>query len=125
MPLQLFPRTEIGLGIGIVLLAMSAAFARWAFVTMRTFGTSANPYKPTRAIATDGPFQYSRNPIYVAMTGLYVGLAFMVNTLWPLILLPFLLAVMIWGVIEREERTLASQFGETYLAYKSKVRRWL
>jgi protein-S-isoprenylcysteine O-methyltransferase Ste14 len=111
--------------MGGFLFVLSAAFARWAFLTMRQFGTSANPKKPSEALATNGPFQFSRNPIYVAMTGLYVGLDFIVNSVWPLMLLPPLLLIMNWGVIRREERYLSSQFGEAYAAYKSRVRRWL
>lgn len=59
------------------------------------------------------------------MTGLYVGLDFMVNFAWPLILLGPLLLLMDWGVIRREERYLSVKFGDAYAGYKSKVRRWL
>jgi len=111
--------------LGALLLLMSAAFARWAFVTMRQAGTSANPRKPSLALATGGPFQLSRNPIYLAMTGLYLGIALLGNSWWPLLMLLPLLLVMHYGVILREERYLATQFGEIYLAYKASSRRWL
>ena len=110
---------------GGCIFALSAAFARWSFLTMRRFGTTANPRKPSEALATSGPFQFSRNPIYVAMTGLYVGLDVIVNSAWPLMLLVPLLLFMDWGVIRREERYLAEKFGAIYTAYQSSVRRWL
>ena len=111
--------------IGALLFLLSASFARWSFLTMRRHDTSANPRAQSAALVTSGPFAISRNPIYVAMTGLYLGIALLVNSWWPVTILPVLLGVMHWGVIVREERYLAAQFGEVYLRYKEKVRRWL
>ena len=59
------------------------------------------------------------------MAILYIGLTFLVNTPWPLLLLPFVLVVMQRGVIEREERYLERKFGNEYLSYKARVRRWI
>jgi protein-S-isoprenylcysteine O-methyltransferase Ste14 len=59
------------------------------------------------------------------MALLYVGITLLVNTVWPLLLLPFVLAVVQRGVIEREERYLEQKFGDKYMSYKSRVRRWL
>lgn len=123
-PLAL-PTAEAAQLVGALLLLASAAFARWAFVTMGRAGTSASPRQASVALTTDGPFAYSRNPIYVAMTGLYLGFAAVVGAGWPLVLLPALLAAMHWGVVLREERYLAEQFGVPYLAYCARVRRWL
>jgi len=106
-------------------MAISAAFARWAFVTLRRAGTSANPYQPSVALTTTGPFRFSRNPIYLAMTGLYLGTSLLVNSVWPLLLFAPLMLVMHHGVILKEERYLSATFGEAYAAYKSGVRRWL
>jgi protein-S-isoprenylcysteine O-methyltransferase Ste14 len=111
--------------MGLFLLILSGAFARWAFVTMGQMGTSASPREQSSALVTHGPFKVSRNPIYVAMTGLYLGISLLVDSLWPLLFLIPLLVIMHWGVILREERYLARQFGEPYLAYKSSTRRWL
>ena len=111
--------------LGVILLLMSAAIARWAFVTLQQAGTSANPRKASIALATSGPFRLSRNPIYLAMTGLYLGIALIGNAWWPLLLLAPLLLVMHYGVVLREERHLEKQFDESYLAYKAISRRWL
>lgn len=124
-PISIFSATPAHEILAGLLLVLSGAFARWAFLTMRRLGTTANPKKPSEALVTDGPFRISRNPIYVAMTGLYLGLAFLVNSAWPLILLVPLLIVMQWGVILREERYLSGKFGSEYTAYSSRVRRWL
>ncbi len=124
-PIPIFPATPAHEILAGLLLFLSGAFARWAFLTMRRWGTTANPRKPSEVLATSGPFRISRNPIYVAMTGLYVGLAFLVNSAWLLILLVPLLMVMQWGVILKEERYLSGKFGDQYTAYRSRVRRWL
>ena len=110
---------------GLIFLLLSGFLARWAFLSMKNIGTSANPRKPSGALAKNGPFSFSRNPIYVAMTGLYLGISLLGNAVWPLIFLPFLLMLMHHGVILREEAYLAKQFGEAYLEYKSKTPRWL
>lgn len=110
---------------GLALIALSAAGLRWAFVMMRRAETTASPYKPANRLTTDGPFRYSRNPIYVAMTGGYLGIALLANSLWLLLLLVPLLLVMEFGVIRREERHLAARFGEDYAVYRAAVRRWL
>ena len=124
-PLALFTTVHAHQIFGCLIFVVSGAFARWSFLTMRRLGTSANPGIPSEALVTDGPFRFSRNPIYVAMTGLYLGLDFMINAVWPLILLAPLLLLMNWGVIRNEEFYLDEKFGETYKSYKSKVRRWL
>lgn len=110
---------------GGLLLLLGGSFARWSFVVMKNRGTSANPRTQSEALTTDGPFKLSRNPIYVAMTILYSGMALLGNSLWPFLFLLPLLATMHWGVVLREERYLTQRFGEDYLAYKTRTRRWL
>ncbi|MEO6145675.1 MAG: isoprenylcysteine carboxylmethyltransferase family protein [Sulfuriferula sp.] len=124
-PIRLFSTTYSHIVLGSCIFALSAAFARWAFVVMRKMGTTANPDKPSEALTTSGPFRFSRNPAYVAMTGLYMALCFIGNAGWPLILLGPLLLIMYWGVIRKEENYLSEKFGQSYLVYKSEVRRWL
>ncbi len=111
--------------IGIFFLSMSGIFAYWAFATMRSLGTSPDPRKPSTALSTHGAFAYSRNPIYVAMTGLYLGISLIINSLWLVLFLIPTLILMQWGVIVREERYLTEKFGQEYIAYTQQVRRWL
>lgn len=92
---------------------------------MRRVNTSADPYQPSGALVTEGPFYLSRNPIYLAMTVMYIGAALVVGSLWLLMFLLPLLAVMHWGVIVPEERYLANKFGDAYAHYRSRVARWL
>jgi protein-S-isoprenylcysteine O-methyltransferase Ste14 len=76
-------------------------------------------------LVTDGPFRYTRNPAYLAFAVIYVGIASVANALWAILLLPATLFVIRRGVIEREERYLEREFGEEYLSYKARVRRWV
>ncbi len=92
---------------------------------MHRAGTNVNPYKPTSGLVVNGPFRFTRNPIYLAFTLLYGGIAALVNALWAILLLPILLVIMRCGVIEREERYLEQKFGQEYLRYKERVRRWI
>jgi protein-S-isoprenylcysteine O-methyltransferase Ste14 len=71
-----------------------------------------------------GPYAFSRNPMYLAWTLVYVGIAFVANAAWPLLLLPVVLLVT-HAVILREERSLERRFGAAYRRYKTSVRRYL
>jgi protein-S-isoprenylcysteine O-methyltransferase Ste14 len=92
---------------------------------MRRAGTNILPNKPTLTIVTEGPFRFTRNPLYVTNALFYTGLTLVFNTPWPLLLLAPMLLVVHWGIIRREEEYLEAKFGDAYLAYKARVRRWL
>jgi len=110
---------------GVFILASGIFLARWGRRTMVAAGTNVIPNKPTLAIVTEGPFRYTRNPLYIGATLAYVGLALIFNSFWPLALLPPLLVVVHWGVVRREERYLEAKFRTQYLVYKESVRRWI
>ena len=91
----------------------------------RRLGTRMEPWKPTTALSTDGLYRFSRNPIYVGFTLMYLGFAAAMDSLIALaFVLPCLLVVDRF-VIQREERYLAAKFGADYEAYRARVRRWL
>src|SRR5262245_55580337 len=115
----------VAVGLGAAIVLAGAAGSVWALLAMRRARTSVNPYKPTAALVSDGPYRFLRNPIYLADAVIYLGLAAALNTWWPVALLPVVLGVMQSGVIAREERYLERRFGEEYLQYKRRVRRWL
>ncbi|HKJ09819.1 MAG TPA: isoprenylcysteine carboxylmethyltransferase family protein [Gammaproteobacteria bacterium] len=124
-PLPVFSAPVLLRGLGILILAVGAIVIRWAFVTtQRTRANVARGDRPA-ALVVRGPFRFSRNPVYVGMTALYLGGAFLANSVWMLFLLVPLLVIMHWGVIVREERFLERQFGDAYLLYKSVTPRWL
>ena len=126
---RVFPRPFLPAGVarplGMTLIGLSFLFWPPAIMAMRRRQTSVLPDVPTTAIVTDGPFRYSRNPIYLSFTLLYAGIASFRNALWAIALLPAVLRVMRQGVIEREERYLARKFGAEYVRYTRQVRRWM
>jgi protein-S-isoprenylcysteine O-methyltransferase Ste14 len=88
-------------------------------------GTAVEPWKPTTAIVSTGPYRFTRNPAYVGMALVYTGIAVMSDALWVLLPLPLVLLIIDRGVIAREERYLERKFGQEYLDYKGRVRRWV
>lgn len=85
--------------------------------------TGLSPYKPTSALATGGICGCTRNPLYLALTLIYVGIAIATNRLWLPPLVVALLVVIRYGVMG-EERYLESKFGDDF-RYRTRVRRWI
>ena len=96
--------------------------------SLRSFRQRQNDPRPWRedtALVEESVYRYTRNPMYVGMALAYATIALACNALWPLLLLvPVILAIRYY-VIAREERYLTRQFGQPYLDYCSRVRRWL
>lgn len=107
------------------LLAACLGLAGSAVFLFRRAGTTPNPMRSTTAIVLHGPYRFTRNPMYVGLVALYVSLSLFVNSVWPLVLLPVVIAVVQRQVIVREEAYLEGKFGEQYRAYKARVRRWI
>jgi protein-S-isoprenylcysteine O-methyltransferase Ste14 len=91
----------------------------------RRAGTEVQTSRPTSAIVDSGLYRFSRNPIYLGLSTIHLGVAVADNNAWlPILLLPVLL-VLRYGVIAREEAYLERRFGPHYATYKARVRRWL
>jgi len=88
-------------------------------------GTAIIPYKPATTLVTTGIYRWTRNPMYLGMALLYVGAAFLLNSLPALVLLPAVLAIIQSQVISREEAYLKRAFGAEYAAYQRRVRMWI
>jgi protein-S-isoprenylcysteine O-methyltransferase Ste14 len=81
--------------------------------------------RPANSLQTTGIYAVSRNPMYLSLLLIYTGLSFLVGNWWTLLLLPLLAAIVNHFIIRPEERYLERAFGQAYLDYKVKVRRWL
>ncbi len=106
--------------ISCSLFAIIPALQRF-FVTKNTLIT----IKPASSLQTTGIYAYSRNPMYLGLANLYTGLAVFFGNPWTFLLLPALILVIYYFVIRKEEQYLHHAFGEQYVLYKSKVRRWI
>lgn len=111
--------------IGLAAIGLGLALAVWCFWHFMKAGTNIPTNRPVQALVTDGPYRLSRNPIYVALTVVSAGIALAVPSLWMLVAIVPVLAVMNEGVIKREEALLARMFGADYDAYRGRVRRWI
>ena len=124
LPVPFLPRF-MRAWLGGVFMGAGLMFGLSAFRVMRNAHTPIDPREPVTSIVTSGPFMVTRNPIYVGLTLLYAGISVLANAFWPFLLLPITLRIMNRGVIQREEQYLERKFGEQYLSYKQRVRRWL
>lgn len=115
------PLEWIGFGVLIVGVLLSV----WGFVTFRLARTAVIPHHAASQLVTNGPYRFTRNPMYVGLTIAYAGGAAVINSAWPLILLPVVLIVLVRSVVSREEQYLTDAFGDEFAAYRSRVRRWL
>jgi protein-S-isoprenylcysteine O-methyltransferase Ste14 len=123
-PLPIFVR-PVAPVLGTLLSIFGAGSAAWGRKIMVQGGTNVSPMKPSTAIVTEGPFRFSRNPLYVGLTSLFIGLSLLIGTWWGCLLFFPAVLVLHYGVVVREERYLEQKFGDRYLSYKNAVRRYL
>jgi len=111
--------------LGALPIAMALLVGFWGAVQFRRHDTTIIPFEQSTALIAKGPYRYSRNPLYISMTLILVGLWILLGSLSPVVVVP----LFVWWISSRfianEERHLEAQFGRTYLEYKAKVRRWL
>jgi protein-S-isoprenylcysteine O-methyltransferase Ste14 len=110
---------------GVVFLLLGPPLAFSALRAMRNAGTNVHPAKPTLTIVREGPYRFTRNPMYLALCFLQVALGFFMNDWITLLFVVPLVLILHYGVILREEKYLEAKFGEAYLQLKRDVRRWL
>jgi protein-S-isoprenylcysteine O-methyltransferase Ste14 len=111
--------------VGLVLVAAFVVWNGWALLLFGRHRTGLLPGQETRVMLERGPFAVSRNPLYLGMLVLSVGLALLLPTFWGLVLTPIAVALVEWGAIRPEERFLRERFGPAYEEYAGRVRRWL
>lgn len=110
---------------GSIVFVIGAAFAGWGWLTFHHAGTTRVPGETSTALVTWGPYQFTRNPMYVGLSVAYVGEAGILHHIIPVILLPLTIAYVNRVVIPVEENLLRAVFGAEYERYANRVRRWL
>jgi protein-S-isoprenylcysteine O-methyltransferase Ste14 len=108
------PLLAAGLGVGVV-----------ALLQFRADRTPFDPTAPATALATQGIYRFTRNPMYVGALAAFTGLGLWLQNTWLLLLMPPLALALLLLAIKREEAYLERRFGEAYRTYKTKVRRWI
>lgn len=111
--------------LGGTLVALGCSFMMWARLLFTSQNTTLFVGKQSSQLVCEGPFRFSRNPMYLGVMGSLLGLALWVGTLPMYMTVPMTFFIFNLFHIPREERMLREVFGERYLAYSETVRRWL
>lgn len=121
VPLAFWPRMLIGavvaLGGAVMILTANVWFKRT--------GQHPAPWKPSPELVLKGIYRHTRNPMYVGMTLIQLGLGVALDSGWMAVLSLLALVTVHFMAVRPEEAYLAEKFGEGYLRYKARVRRYL
>ena len=125
MPLSLVFARGLRLAAAVLILACGVSLVASARILFKRTGQNQIPWKPTPELILQGPYRFTRNPMYVGVTLFVIGLGLAVNNLWiSLFAAPALLVVHFIAVLP-EERYFAAKFGESYRSFLAQVRRYL
>lgn len=125
LPLGFASQSGLRVALGLAVVALGVAALAWTLVWMRRTHQDPDPREPSPELIVGGPFRWSRNPIYVGMTLIQIGVGIALGNAWLLLLLVPTVAVLQREVIAKEEAYLTRKFGDAYVAYQRSVRRWL
>jgi protein-S-isoprenylcysteine O-methyltransferase Ste14 len=123
-PMSVVPAT-LALPLGVASIAFALVLVILGFRELRRHKTTIRPDEPSSAIVKTGPYRFTRNPLYVSLSALQLGIGLWTNILWVVVMLIPVWIVMTTQVIAREEAYLERAFGEEYSSYKASVRRWI
>jgi protein-S-isoprenylcysteine O-methyltransferase Ste14 len=114
------PARVIGYGLGVAGLSLMA----WGFLTLQRANTTIWPNRRAGHLVTGGAFAFRRNPIYMGEILMFLGLAELTHNIWFAVMAPlFAIAILVLAILP-EERHLEERFGQDYLDYKERTRRW-
>lgn len=111
--------------LGWTLIALGLSLFVWTLFTFWRHHTTVNPYQAASNLCVDGPFRWTRNPIYLGDWFIFAGASLLLATWWPLVFVLPVWFIIRYGVIRHEEAHLEARFGEQYRDFRSRVRRWL
>jgi protein-S-isoprenylcysteine O-methyltransferase Ste14 len=116
---ELFRLPGIGDAVGLPTILVGIGLCAWSVFEAREMDISSPP-----TLLTSGPYALSRNPMYVGWSLIYLGIAFIANSVWIISLFPAVIAYVHFVDIPREEQLLQQQFGQEFLDYQKRVRRY-
>jgi protein-S-isoprenylcysteine O-methyltransferase Ste14 len=117
-----FPASQL---LGVLIVAIALANDIWCARLFARHNTTILPHRAASHLVTEGPFRWSRNPIYVSHVALVFGLGLLLSSSFTLLSTPLLALLLQKLSIEPEERRLTAKFQDQYLAYMAHTRRWL
>ena len=111
--------------LGLVPMAVGAGLAVWGSRLFAKAGTNIIPFTRSTALVTTGAFSFSRNPMYSGMIAFLVGTALLLDHPLPWLVPPAFALIIQFGFVRHEEKLMEQTFGQSYLDYKARVRRWV
>ncbi|HEX5410541.1 MAG TPA: isoprenylcysteine carboxylmethyltransferase family protein [Terriglobia bacterium] len=120
-----FSATPLISEVGALVFLAGAGLAAWGWLLFRRARTTRVPGRASSTMVIWGPYRFTRNPMYLGLTIAYLGEAGILRQLWPVLLLPLVLAYLNWIVIPVEEEKLRQVFGTRYEKYRARVGRWV
>ena len=114
-----------GNAAGLLPLLLGIALNHISDKTLKRHGTTVNPFEEPTTLLTTGVFSFSRNPMYLGMVLILLGVALLLGSLSPFIIVPLFAIAMDRIFVNSEETILARRFGDQWKIYQANVRRWL
>lgn len=111
--------------LGVIPLGVALGVVLWAAQIFQRAGTTIKPFETSSTLVVHGPYQVSRNPIYLGMVSGLVGVGVALGSVTPFLIVPIFAYLIDRRFIRAEEALLEQSFGSQYGAYKQRVRRWL
>jgi len=119
---RIFPASFL---VGATAVVIGMVLILWAVRLFAKAGTTIKPFEASTKMIVGGPYRWSRNPIYLGMVIILLGIGFTLGTLTPFAILPLFVWLIQKNVIAHEEAMLDKSFGPAYAEYKKRIRRWL
>jgi protein-S-isoprenylcysteine O-methyltransferase Ste14 len=110
---------------GTLLILAGFIIVLWSAFLFNTAGTPIRPFEESTQLVSAGMYRYTRNPMYLGMVLILLGIAILLGSLSPFILIPIFILLIQLLFIVHEESMLEERFGDEYRLFKQKVRRWL
>lgn len=117
--------SHLRISLGVAVICGGVAILLGAFSVFRRMGQHPDPRKSTPTIARDGPYRFTRNPMYLGTSLIQLGLGIALGNAWVILLLLPVVVLIHYRAILPEERYLEGKFGNEYTSLKASVRRWI
>jgi len=111
--------------LGIAVVCVGFAVSMTAAGMFRSAGTPVIPFERSTTLVTTGIYRFTRNPMYLGLVIMTIGVAILCGTVATLLPIPIFIGIIRTRFVLREERFLEDIFGEQYRTYKGSVRRWI
>lgn len=111
--------------IGTIPIVLGIMIDIWGIIAFAKAGTPIKPFTESKQLVTQGLYKFTRNPMYLGMVFILVGSAVLMGSITPILLVPLFIWIIQRNFIRHEEKMLEDIFGDKYIVYKNKVRRWI